>query len=160
MCIFIFVVSTELDKRSRSSHEIGAEPERWLQFLPRWSLIVGLATLTLPILFVGGVGQQASDEALGAAYVELLQGAGFLLVAWSVFSLRGFPRWLAIWLVLPGMLAIAQFFRFVAGAEHLFVLNLIGLTVGNIALNLAMSVALWRPSIPLLASVAGKDVEG
>lgn len=56
-----------------------------------------------------------------------LQGVGILLVAWCVFSLRGFPRWLSIWLVLPGSVAIVQFILFMTGASYLFVLNIIGL---------------------------------
>jgi hypothetical protein len=243
------------------SNEIMVEPVRWLRFLPRWSLIVGLVSLTLPFVFIGGVGQQASDSALGAVYVELfqavrspviyrvgwiidaiiwlmlggnlvalagilrfhapikatfiticgiaqlfgtlgsfmrldgisdiaahyatassnqqvilrefylhlwrtidasnyigvgLQGVGFLLVAWGVFSLRGFPRWLSIWLVLPGSVAIVQFILFITGASYLFVLNIIGLIGGNIALNIAITLALWRPPITLISAVAGE----
>jgi hypothetical protein len=90
----------------------------------------------------------------------LLQGAGFLLAAWGVFSFRGFPRWLAIWLALPGLLAVAQFVLVAAGVPFLRVLNIIGVIAGNIALNFAMTVALWRPSIPLVSAVAGESTEG
>lgn len=242
--------------------EIVPEPLRWLRFLPRWSLMTGLVTLTIPIAFLGGVGQQASDNALGSEYIELfqairspsmfrvawtidaivwlmlggilivlagilrrhapiravfttvcgiaqtlgafgsflrldgisniaahysgaipaqqaellssylnlgrvinssnhlallLQGMGFLLVAWGVYSLRGFPRWLTAWLTLPGLLAIAQFGLYVTGGEYLFVLNVIGLIFGNIALNFAIAIALWRPSNSLILSVTGEN---
>lgn len=242
--------------------EIFPEPLRWLRLLPHWSLMTGLVTLTIPIAFLGGVGQQASDNALGSEYVELLQavrspsmfrvawtidaivwlllggiliieagilrrhapiravfiavcgiaqilgalgsflrldgisdiaalysraipaqqaellgsylnlgrvinssnhlalllqGIGFLLVAWGIYSLRGFPRWLTAWLTLPGLLAIAQFGLYLTGAEYLFVLNVIGLIFGNIALNFAITIALWRPSNSLISSVNGKN---
>ena len=236
------------------------EPERWLHFLPRWSLLVALTSLSLPILFLGGLGQQATDLLLGQDYVELLQaarnppmfrfvwsvdaliwlmigvsllafagvlqrhaplpatiiagcglaqlfgvfgsflrlngiyelgsrylataasdqgvilefylqlqlviqaanlvgvmlqGVGFILIAVSSFTLRGFPRWLAIWLLLPGILALAQFSLIVLGTGYLFVLNVIGLIGGSIALNLALAVVLWRPRSGLKAAVAG-----
>jgi len=51
----------------------GAESLRWLHFLPRWSLLVALTTLSLPLLFLVGLGSEASDSALGPGYVELLQ---------------------------------------------------------------------------------------
>lgn len=242
--------------------DIVSEPLRWLLLLPRWTLMTGLVTLTIPIAFLGGVGQQASDNALGSEYVELLQavrspsmfrlawtidaivwlllggiliiaagilrrhapiravfigvcgiaqllgaygsflrldgvsdiaahylgalpaqqaevlssyinlwrvinssnhlavllqGLGFLLVAWGVYSLRGFPRWLTAWLTLPGLLAITQFGLYVTGAEYFFVLNVIGLIFGNIALNFAITIALWRPSNSLVLSVTGEN---
>jgi hypothetical protein len=85
----------------------------------------------------------------------LLQGIGYLLGSWGVFSVRGFPRWLAIWLALPGLLGIAQFSLFVTGASYLFLLNVIGLVAGNIALNTAIMIALWKPPNLLVSSVAG-----
>lgn len=237
-----------------------AEPVRWLRFLPRWSLLLAIAALSLPIAFVAGLGQHAADQARGPLYVELLQaarspsmfrlawtidaliwlmlgvslltfagllrrhvvilapiiagcgvaqlfgaygsflrldgisdlavafaaapaehqilleesylalariidaanhlgvllqGLGFLLVAGSLFSLRGFPRWLAVWLFVPALLSITQFGLFLTGAPYQFVLNLIGLVGGNIALNFAIALALWRPSSALVEAVAG-----
>lgn len=242
-----------------------SESVRWLRLLSRWALVVGSTTLMLPIVLFGGLGQQASDNALGAGYVELLQaarspgmyrvawtldaliwlllggsllalagmlrrhaplqaifiavcgmaqligalggfirldgiseiaarygtaapdqqvvlleaylnlwrvinphyhialllqGLGFLLAAWSAFTLRGFPRWLAIWLTLPGGLAVAQFVLVAAGAPFLRVLNIFGVIAGNIALNVAIAVALWRPSPPLVSAVAGEASHG
>lgn len=238
-----------------------SDPVSWLHLLPRWSLLLALTALLLPLVFIVGLGQQASDNALGAAYVELLQavrnpamfrlawlidalvwlmlgvsllvfagalqrrapiraafiavcglaqlfgafgsflrldgisdlairyattatadqtvfleaylslsrvidsanhlgvllqGLGFLLVASCLLSLRGFPRWLAIWLVLPGILAISQFVLFITGAGYVFLLNIIGLLAGNIALNLAIAFALWRPGDELIAAVTGQ----
>jgi len=82
------------------------------------------------------------------------QGAGFLLVAWSVVALRGFPRWLAVWLILPGLLSLTQFGLFITGAPYLFALNVLGLTAGNIALNLAISIALWHPPELLILNLS------
>jgi hypothetical protein len=259
----IFNLSKGYIKMTIPSKDIMVDPGRWLRFLPRWTLIVGIVSLSLPFVFIGGVGQQASDSALGTVYVELfqavrspvmfrlgwtidamiwlmlggslvalagilrfyapikatfitvcgiaqlfgafgsflrldgisdiaarytiaaldqqvvlresylhlwriidasnyigvgLQGVGFLLAAWGVFLLRGFPRWLAIWLAVPGLLASAQFSLFLTGAPYLFELNIIGLIGGNIALNIAITLALWRPPIDLTSAVAGKYV--
>ncbi len=227
-----------------------AEPVRWLWLLPRWSLVLGVVTLALPIVFFGGLGQQVSDKTLGAENAELLQavrspgmyrvgwtldavvwlmiggrlltlagilrrrapirasfiaacgigqltgalgsllrlngtsdlaalyataspaqqavllesnlnlwrvisshylvgtllqGTGYLRAAWGVFSLRGFPRWLAVWLALPGLLAVVQFIFVTAGAPFSLPLNILDVIVGTIALSFAMAVALWRP---------------
>jgi hypothetical protein len=246
-------------ERQLSATEHQSEPVRWLRFLPRWSLALALAALTLPLLFLGGLGQHPSDNALGPAYVELLQairnplmfsavwaidaliwlmlggsllvfagflrrhtpvkatfigvcgvaqlfgamgsflrldgisdlathyviassdqqaiilemflnlgrvtnatnhigvllqGVGYLLTTVSVFSLGGFPRWLAAWLALPSLLGIAQFALFLIGAQYLFALNIIGLIGGNIALNLALASALWRPPSELVSTLS------
>lgn len=255
------MTDTNIIKNTLPAEQPAAEAVRWLRFLPRWSLLVGLATLTLPIVFVVGIGQQDSDDALGAIFVELLQavrspgmfrlgwtldaivwlliggslltlagtlrrhapvrggfiaacgvaqvigaaasllrlngigdlaglyaaaataeqalylsahlnlwrvinalnhtgvllqGTGFLLAAWAAFSLRGFPRWLAAWLALPGILSVVQFVLVAAGAPFWRPLNILGL-VGNIALNFAMAVSLWRPSSTLVSAVAGES---
>jgi hypothetical protein len=49
---------------------------------------------------------------------------------------------------------MAQFELFLTGAEYLFALNVMGLLVGNIALNIATTMALWRPSSTLISSAA------
>jgi hypothetical protein len=89
----------------------------------------------------------------------LLQGLGFLMVSWGFFRLGGFPGWLAAWYALPGFLSMVQFGLFITGAEYLFVLNVIGLVAGNIALNIATTMALWRPSKKLVNSVVGESQE-
>lgn len=85
----------------------------------------------------------------------LLQGAGFLLAAWGVFSMRGFSRWLALWLAVPGLLATVQFGLVATGGPFSLLLNSLGVIVGNVALNLAMAVALWHSPAPLVSAVAG-----
>jgi len=238
-----------------------AEPIRWLRFLSRWSLIVGLVVVVLPVLYFGGAAQQPSGSSLGAEYAELvqaarspamyrvtwifdalvwlmigvtllalagilrrhapiratfiaacgiaqltgslagfvrligisglaalyptavpdrqavllqsylnlwpvinsfylvatlLQGVGLLLAAWGVSSLRGFPRWLAIWLALPGLLAVLQFIIVTTGAPFSRPLNFIAVIVGTFGLNLAIAVSLWHPSTTLASAVAGE----
>jgi hypothetical protein len=76
----------------------------------------------------------------------LFSGLGFLLAAYCFFTVRGFPRWLAIWMAIPGILGLSQFIIMLAGLPKLHVLNLIGVGLGNIGLNLAITIALWRPS--------------
>jgi len=242
-----------------------AEPLGWLRFLSRWSLVVGLVVLALPLLYFRGAAQQSSGSPLGAEYAELmqairspalyrmtwifdaliwlmigitllalagilrrhapmrasfigacgiaqftgsvagfvrltgisglaahypsavpdqqavllqsylnlwpvinslylvgtlLQGVGFLLAAWGVSSLRGFPRWLAIWLALPGLLAVLQFIIVTAGAPFSRPLNFIAVVVGTFGLNLAIAVGLWRPSSTLASAVADEPANG
>lgn len=242
--------------------QINAVATRWLRFLPRWSLVAALVILALPIVIFGGVGQQPSDNALGAEYAELLQaarspamyrlgmtfdalgwlmiggslltwaavlsrrapiqavfiaacgigqltgvlggfmrlngvselaklytaalpeqqtivlrsyldlwavinshfhagnliqGVGFLLVAWAAFSLTGFPRWLAVWLALPGLLPLVQFVLVAAGAPFSLPLIIFHVMVGVVALNFALAVALWRPSLKSVSAVAGES---
>lgn len=244
--------------------EIIPEPLRWLNFLPRVTLLNALGAIILSIVFLGGIGQQISDEAMGPEYVELLQairepvmfraawvidaviwimigvillsisgilryqaplkarfisvcgimqafgalgsfmrldgisdiatrymiassnqqaglldsflelwrvinssnhlavlfqGIGFLLVAWGFYLLRGFPRWLATWFGLPGLLAIAQFGIYITGAAYLFLINVLGLIAGSIALNIAISITLWRPAEELISSLSIRNVE-
>lgn len=88
---------------------------------------------------------------------NLLQGVGFLFVAWAVFSLRGFPRWLNIWLLIPGLLPIVQFTLVAAGAPFSLPLIVFHVIVGTVALNFAMAIVLWRPSITLLSSVVSES---
>lgn len=83
----------------------------------------------------------------------LFQGVGFLLVVWGFYTLRGFPRWLAIWFGLPGLLAIVQFGIFITGAAYVFALNVLGLVAGNIALNLAITITMWQPSKELISTL-------
>lgn len=257
-------MSNHLTEKTMPPEQSVAEPVRWLRLLPRWSLVAGFVILALPVVIFGGVGQQASDNVLGAEYAELLQairdpviyrvgmtldavgwlmiggsllilagvlrrhapirasfiavcgiaqltgslggfmrlngisdlathyaiaapdqqavllesylnlwrvinsffhagnllqGAGFLLVAWAVFSLSSFPRWLAIWLALPGLLPIAQFILVAAGAPFSLPLIIFHVVIGTVALNFAMAVALWRPSSKLVSAVAGESAE-
>jgi hypothetical protein len=238
------------------------EPVRWLHFLSRWSVLLALTASFLALVFMVGLGQQASDNILGPDFVELLQavrspfwfrfvwtidafvwlmlgvsllafagflrshaalrppfiaicglaqlfgafgsflrldgisalasryavtstmdhplileaylhlgrvinssnhlgvllqGMGYLFIASIVFSLPRFPRWLAAWLLLPGLLAITQFSLFITGAQYVFFLNAVGLIGGNIALNLAIAFVLWQPTNPLIHAVEGDN---
>ena len=76
-----------------------AEVAVWLRLLPRWSLTVGLATLLLPIVLFGGIGQEAGDTAHGLEYVELLQAVRspvLFRIGWIIDAL--------IWLLIGGSL--------------------------------------------------------
>ena len=88
---------------------------------------------------------------------NLIQGVGFLLVAWAAFSLAGFPRWLAIWLALPGLLPLVQFILVAVGTPFSLPLIIFHVIIGTVALNFAMAVALWRPSPKLVSAVAGES---
>jgi hypothetical protein len=259
-----FQMSSNTTEKAFHSKEIVTDTVLWLRLFPRWALVTGITTSIIPILFLGGMGQIISDNALGQDYVELLlaarspyifratwavdaivwlmlggilisatgllrrhapirsviifvcgiaqlfgalgsflrldgigdiaaqyltalpeqqielldsylnllrvinssnhigvllQGIGYLLVSWGVLSLRGFPRWLAVWFSLPGFLAVAQFSLFLTGASYMFLLNVIGLVAGNIALNFATAITLWRPSDTLISSVEGGMIE-
>ena len=252
-------MSTENAPLGANLSEESSKPLRWLQFLPRWTLAVGLVSLMLPLAFLFGIGQEASDAALGPAYIELLQasrtpvmfrlawaidalvwlllggtlvvlsgtlrrsaplttafitacglaqlfgawgslmrldgisglavefagapvaeqtrlqeafldlwqiidaanhlgvllqGVGFLLAARGLLSVKSFPRWLALWLALPGALSLIQFVLFAAGLPYLRALNITGLLAGNIALNFTITLALWRPSDALKAELS------
>ncbi len=254
-------MSTEFTSSDASFSTETLEPLRWLHFLPRWTLAVGLLSLALPVVFLFGIGQEPADAALGLAYVEilqavrapvmfrlgwaldaliwlllggtllvlagllrgkapilaiflsacglaqlfgawgsllrldgisglaaqftgaptaqraqalasfldlqrvidaanhlgvLLQGIGFLLAARGLLAWKAFPRWLALWIALPGVLSIAQFSLFAAGLPYLRALNIIGLLAGNITLNFALTLSLWRPSSGLTADGSGR----
>ena len=254
-------MSTEFASLSTSPQGKAPENQRWLHFLPRWTLGVGLVSLALLLVFLFGIGQESADAALGPAYIELqqaarapimfrlgwaldaliwlllggtllvlagilqarapilaafisacglaqlfgaggsllrldgisdlaaqfagapaaqralllgsfsnlqrvinaanhlgvlLQGVGFLLAARGLLARKAFPRWLAFWIALPGVLSIAQFSLFATGLPYLRALNIIGLLAGNIALNFAITLALWRPARGLSADLAGR----
>jgi hypothetical protein len=103
----------------------------------------------------------ALQRVVGACFHagNLLQGAGFALAAWALLSLPGFPRWLAVWMVLPGVLPLAQFVNVATGAPFSFPLILFHVVVGIIALHVAIAVALRRPSAALTEAVNGVPVE-
>lgn len=77
----------------------------------------------------------------------LLQGVGFLLVGRVALSIPGFPRWLAIWLVISGSLGLALFAVLAAGAPVSLFLSLA--VIGLVSAHLSMAVGLWHPSSAL-----------
>jgi Domain of unknown function (DUF4386) len=78
----------------------------------------------------------------------LLYGAGYLLIAWLVFSLGGLPRWLGAWFALSGIRAgISQIGLVTTGdvvAQGLF----FALLVAGVVADLAIAVTLWRAVPP------------
>ena len=86
----------------------------------------------------------------------LFSGVGFSVAAWSFFSLEGFPSWLAAGLAIPGLLGLAQFLIVALGLPFSRPLNLVGVGLGNVALNFAIAGALWHPSRTLICAVSGE----
>lgn len=87
-----------------------------------------------------------------AGYV--LASAGFLLVASVAFRLAAFPRWLAAWFVLAGVLSILQGVASTLGEDSIPVLLLTVLVVGILGLHAAIAVAFWRPSPARVSATA------
>ena len=92
---------------------------------------------------------------------QLLQGAGFLLVAWTALSVAGFPRWLAYWIGLPGLTSLALFvidFLFIGrdAPSFFFPVLLFHIVVGIIALDVTMASRFWRPSPELVSAFASE----
>jgi len=80
-------MNTDFNEDTKKSDRTVAEPVRWLQFLPRWSLMLGLATLALPIVFFSGGGSAGLDVALGADDMELLQAVRSLTMFRTLYAL-------------------------------------------------------------------------
>lgn len=88
---------------------------------------------------------------------NLIQGMGFLLAAWSAYSLQGFPRWLALWLLVPALLPLAQFTVIAAGGPFSLPLIVVHVIVGIFGLCIAMAIRLRHPSSMLIAAVAERS---
>ncbi len=83
----------------------------------------------------------------------LLGGVGLLLVAWVAWEWRGFPRWLTLWLAIPGLLGLAFFIFSAADAPSALVFPLAILeSIVLIGAYVAVAVTCWRPSATLVAS--------
>jgi hypothetical protein len=81
---------------------------------------------------------------------SLLQGAGFLLVAWVAWGWMGFPRWLAVWLAIPGLLGLAFFILGATDAPSALVIPILILhDIGLMSMHVAVAVTFWRPSVSL-----------
>ncbi len=88
-----------------------------------------------------------------AALGSILQGAGFLLVAWVAWEWMGFPRLLAVWLAIPGVLGLALFILLAADPpSSLMVAILLLHDIALIIACVAVAVTFWRPSATLVAS--------
>jgi hypothetical protein len=94
-------------------------------------------------------------EIIGAHFVvgDMFCGAGWLLVAWVGFGLAGFPRWLAGWFVLAGLLSLLQGITSGIGAFS-FPILLLTIVVGVLGLHAAIAVAFWSPNSGLVAAEA------
>lgn len=88
----------------------------------------------------------------------LLQGAGFLLVAWLAWRWVGFPRWLSVLLAIAGLLGLALFMLRAAGAPPTLLLPVILLSVfALVSLHAAIAVTCWRPSSTMIARLVGQS---
>ncbi len=84
----------------------------------------------------------------------LLQGAGFLLVAWVAWEWMGFPRLLAVWLAIPGVLGLALFILIAAEAPATLMVPILLLhDIALIIACVAVAVTFWRRSAKLVADV-------
>lgn len=83
---------------------------------------------------------------------QLLNGAGFLLLASAGLSLAGFPRWLAVWFGLSGLYAVVAQVVFAAGSTVLQPAFPLYAVVGLIAPFIAVAVAFWRRGPVLTAA--------
>lgn len=82
---------------------------------------------------------------------QLLNGAGFLLLASAGLSLAGFPRWLAVWFGLSGLYAVVAQVVLAAGSTALLPVFPLYAVVGLIAPFIAVAVAFWR-RVPVLTA--------
>ena len=86
---------------------------------------------------------------------NFIVGLGFLLAATALWSFAGFPRWLAAWYFIPGILPLLQFVNVASGAPFNFVLLMAHIFIGLLALNAAVALTFWRPSpAPISASAS------
>ncbi len=77
----------------------------------------------------------------------LLQGAGFLTVAWVAWEWMRFPRWLAVWLAIPGLIGLVLFVLGATDAPSALVILILVLhDIGLMSAHVAVAVTCWRPS--------------
>lgn len=95
----------------------------------------------------------ALHETIGAFFVagNFLVGAGYLLVASVAFELAAFPRWLASWFVLAGVLSLVQGTTSALGAFS-FLILLPTVIIGVLGLHAALAVTFWHPSLARIAA--------
>ncbi len=77
---------------------------------------------------------------------QIFQAAGFLLVATAALAVPRFPRWLAIYVGLPGVTAgLLLIIDILApGSSIFFPILLFHIIVGTVALQFVLAARLWR----------------
>lgn len=85
---------------------------------------------------------------------NLIVGLGFFLAATALWPLEGFPRWLAAWYFVPGILPLLQFVNVATGAPFNFILLMGHIVIGLLALNAAVALTFWRASPALVSASA------
>lgn len=85
----------------------------------------------------------------------LFEVVGFMLVASAAWRLVRFPRWLAVWLAVPGLLGLGLMIPLITGSPvGLFLaLDVIGL----LSVHVGIAVAFWRPSSLVVSSLENKS---
>ncbi len=87
----------------------------------------------------------------------LLQGAGFLLVAWAAWEWMGFPRWLAVWLAIAGVIGLVFFVLFTTDAPVALLIPILMLhDIGLMSVYVAVAVTFWRPSSTQVAGAVSE----
>lgn len=92
---------------------------------------------------------------------NLIAGVGFLLATTALWSLLGFPRWLAAWYFVPGILPLLQFVNVASSAPFNFVLLMGHIFIGLLALNAAVALTFWRTApaqVSLNAPIMGSSL--
>jgi len=78
-----------------------------------------------------------------------------MLIAWVAWEWMGFPRWLAVWLAIPGLLGLVLFILLATDSPSALLITILMLyDIGRISLSVAMAVKFWRPSATLVGSAA------
>jgi Domain of unknown function (DUF4386) len=107
------------------------------------------AALLQSFLDLQGLTHSAYDIGL------LLQGAGFLLVAWVAWERRGFPRWLTVWLAIAGLPGLGFFIVGATDAPSALAFALVVLgSIGLMVVYVTMAVIFWRLAATVHADVA------
>lgn len=97
----------------------------------------------------------ALHETINSHFVlgNFVGGIGWLLVASVGLGLAGFPRWLAGWFVLAGVLSLLQGVTSAVGAFSFAVLMLT-IVVGVMGLHIGIAIAFWSPSPAQVSALA------
>jgi hypothetical protein len=85
---------------------------------------------------------------------NLIAGVGFLLAATALWSFAGFPRWLATWYLVPGIVPLVQFVSWASGQPFNFVLLMVHIFIGLLALNAAVALTFWRTALARVSAPA------
>ena len=91
------------------------------------------------------IAYRSLDRVISAHFITggMMQGIAFLLVAWAALSFAPVPRWLALWLFVPGVTALTTETLAAVGRFSLPVL--LFHVLGFMELNVSIAAVYWRP---------------